>query len=406
MINSPTGSLFDDVGEAPSALTPVLRTRRPASPAEEAFHRLAARIEATREEIAQWQAYGVRFNQRLAGELAPLRAKFLDSQRAMARGIDELLNAPAGGARLGRGEPKKLRELLLVIVTGILKDLEDPELEALHDKYSDHSHEELEQAQVELAQEMLKDVFGVDVGDDHGATRPEELFERARRTIEEREAQSAEPERPRPQSRRAKAQAAKREAAEAERRAAEREVSQSMRAIYRKLVSALHPDREPDAALRDRKTGLMQRVNQAYEKDDLLSLLGLQLEIEQIDAAHLASVPPQRLAHYNQILRDQLAGLTEELERCVAPFREALAASGRGAPTPKLVDRQLSAEIAELKTAIRSLEAERLALRDPQRRAQVLRDYQPRAGDEDLDDFEVPFDVVYEAPRRRGRRRR
>jgi hypothetical protein len=32
------------------------------------------------------------------------------------------------------------------------------------------------------------------------------------------------------------------------------ELSQSIRAVYRKLASALHPDREPDAAERDRKT--------------------------------------------------------------------------------------------------------------------------------------------------------
>src|SRR5690606_20305824 len=92
----------------------------------------------------------------------------------------------------------------------------------------------------------------------------------------------------------------------AERKAqAAREASVSVREVYRKLVSALHPDREIDAAERKRKTRLMQRANQAYERNDLLELLALQIETEQIDAAALASVPEERLKHYNQVLLDQ-----------------------------------------------------------------------------------------------------
>jgi hypothetical protein len=404
-----TGSLFDDTPETAVALTSVLTGRRPASPAEAAFHRFAARIEAVRGELAQWQAYAVRFNQRLAGEHVPTRAALLESQRALARTIDELLGAPAGTARLRRGERKKLRHLLLQLVSGVLEDVKDPELEGLHDKYSDHTHEELGSTQVELAQAMLKDVFGVDLGDDHGAKRPEELFERARHAMDERAARERgrpDPPNSRPNSRRARAQAAKAEAREAERQTAAREVGQSLRDIYRKLVSALHPDREPDPAARDRKTGLMQRVNQAYEKDDLLALLGLQLEIEQIDAAHLASIPPPRLEHYNQILREQLEGLEAELERCVAPYRGPLGPAGRGKVTPTLVDRQLSAEIAELKTTIRSLDAERLAFLDPERRTAALRGSRVEAEEEEWEADDPLFDVVFEPKRRRGRRRR
>jgi hypothetical protein len=256
---------------------------------------------------------------------------------------------------------------------------------------------------------MLKDVFGVELGDDHGAKRPEELFERARLAMEERAAREPlrpDPPRGRPDSRGSRARGAKQQAAEAERQSAVREVGQSMRDIYRKLVSALHPDREPDPQARDRKTALMQRVNQAYEKDDLLSLLGLQLEIEQIDAAHLAAVPPQRLEHYNQVLREQLAGLEGELECCVAPFRDSLGPAGRGTLTPTLVDRQLTAEIAQLKMLIRSLEADRLALRDPGARAEALRDYRPDTEEPGLDELAPLFDLVLEPKRRRRRRGR
>ena len=50
-------------------------------------------------------------------------------------------------------------------------------------------------------------------------------------------------------------------------------MSQSIREVYRKLAGALHPDRESDPQERERKTALMQRVNQAYAKNNLLQLL-------------------------------------------------------------------------------------------------------------------------------------
>jgi hypothetical protein len=81
------------------------------------------------------------------------------------------------------------------------------------------------------------------------------------------------------------------------------EPSQSVRDIYRKLASVLHPDRETDPTERERKTALIQRANQAYGRNDLLELLTLQIETEQIDAGALADIPEARLRHYNDVLQ-------------------------------------------------------------------------------------------------------
>jgi hypothetical protein len=105
-----------------------------------------------------------------------------------------------------------------------------------------------------------------------------------------------------------------------------------LREIFRKLASALHPDRETDAAEREAKTALMQRVNQAYAASDLLTLLELQLQIEQIDASHIASASAARLKHYNKIMAEQLAELRGEITRMemgwkmefgISPFADA-----------------------------------------------------------------------------------
>lgn len=76
----------------------------------------------------------------------------------------------------------------------------------------------------------------------------------------------------------------------------------------------MHPDREPDATQRAAKTALMQRVNSAYEAKDLIGLLQLQLEIEQIDASHIANASNERMKHYNKVLSEQLAELKTEME--------------------------------------------------------------------------------------------
>nr|WP_297355217.1 hypothetical protein [uncultured Caldimonas sp.] len=64
----------------------------------------------------------------------------------------------------------------------------------------------------------------------------------------------------------------------------------------------------------------MQRVNQAYEAQDLLTLLELQLQIEQIDESHIANAGEQRLKHYNKVLGEQLAELKAEAQHIEMGF--------------------------------------------------------------------------------------
>src|SRR5205085_9368643 len=112
----------------------------------------------------------------------------------------------------------------------------------------------------------------------------------------QQQAQAADARREAKASRRRKTAAQQRREDEAQ------QATQSVREIFRKLASALHPDRETDSAQREVKTALMQQVNQAYTSNDLLALLELQLRIEQVDAAHMAQADAQRVKHYNRVL--------------------------------------------------------------------------------------------------------
>jgi hypothetical protein len=372
-------------------LVAVLAQGKASTKAQQSFQRLVAKIEGKREQLRHWQAYVLRYGQRLAAELTPLQAQLRVGQRQMTLLLDELLSSPPPGRSLGRVQRAKLRQLLMNLLAGLLEEGDDEALEALHDKYSDVSHEEIRQSEVDMAHTLLKDVFGLEIDDDHNASSPEELLQHAQRKMQDRaqhEARLAQERQDARAAKRSKAGTAKAEAAQAKREQAANEVSQSLREVYRKLASALHPDRETDTDARQRKTLMMQRVNQAYDANDLLTLLGLQLEIEQIDAAHLASVPPQRLAHYNQILREQLSELEAELAHCTLPFRHSMGMAWGVALTPAMVDQALSADIAGLQAAKREIEEDLVAFRDPRKLRDMLKHYRLEPDFDDFDDVD------------------
>lgn len=404
-----SASLFDDDPDPVYSLVEVLAHSKPTTKAQRTFRQLIASIERKRAQLERWQAYMPRYNRRLAEELDPLYAELRTNQRQMAELIDELLSAPATARRrLGRVQRAKLLQLLKELLADVREDGDDEMLNALRDKYSDDAPDWMREVEMELARSLLNDVLGIDVGDD--ATNAEELLEHAQQQLHERtevERRLEEDRQGARKARRSKAGSARFEAADARREEAAREVSQSLREIYRKLASALHPDRELDADARQRKTLLMQRVNQAYDANDLLALLGLQLEIEQIDAAHLSAVTPKRLAHYNQILREQLAEIDAELAHCVQHFQESFDDPPNRSLTPADIDLQLSAGIAHLRKTIRELRNDLVAFRDPARLRKKLERYElAQAEPGILAEILQNFDTLAPPPRRGNRRRR
>lgn len=59
---------------------------------------------------------------------------------------------------------------------------------------------------------------------------------------------------------------------------AEAEGKLEIKALFRQLAKAFHPDKEPLEHLKEEKTSLMQKITAAYENDDLYGLLKLEKE--------------------------------------------------------------------------------------------------------------------------------
>lgn len=322
----------------------------PLTKAQQVFNRLIERIEKQRQLLAVWQDFVPKFQQRLAGELNPLQQRCDRAHLALAKVFDDAHDSVG----ITKRERAKLAMLVQDVCSQLLgqDDASDAHAEvvALHDKYNDTSHAELMEEETELFKGLAETVFGVELDDAQAASSPEAIREALqRKMLEQRQAQ-------REASAPARRKTAKQLAKEAKLAEAAQAATQSVREIYRKLASVLHPDRETDAAERDRKTTLMQQVNQAYAETNLLRLLELQIQIEQIDAAALGSINPLRLGHYNQVLTEQCAQLEHEIDAMLAPFAQQLGVYRRGSLTPETLNRSLDGDIAAMRRDAQGIE--------------------------------------------------
>jgi len=107
--------------------------------------------------------------------------------------------------------------------------------------------------------------------------------------------------------------------------------TKSVRTVYMDLVKAFHPDREIDENEKVRKTEIMQRVTLAYQENNLLGLLKLQIEFDRIDQDHLENLSKNQLNYYNKVLKQQVEELETQKEviqkeisaLCGIPFQHA-----------------------------------------------------------------------------------
>ncbi|MDP3289213.1 MAG: hypothetical protein Q8M64_12980 [Methyloversatilis sp.] len=288
--------LFNDQPVLPIYIEP--RVTVPLTRDQKAFNNLIRKIEARRARLGDWEATLPVFRQKYASELLPLQEQCLDLQSQLAQAFD----AAHEKKGVTKGEKSKLTALIVELAEAVLGQKDHDEIKMLFNKHSQSDFDAQETERQDDMKAMLESVLGMDLGDDVDMSSREDILKQveARFRAQQEDASS------RKKSRRE-------EAREARLEAEEKQLSQSIREVFRKLASALHPDREPDPAERARKTTLMQRANTAYENGNLLQLLELQLELEHIDQDHLAAIAPERLKHYIKILKGQLDDLDMEI---------------------------------------------------------------------------------------------
>ena len=428
--------LFGDEPTRPTAtdLRIVRQSRAPLTKAQVAFNKLLREVQHQQSRLAAWREFEQKYQQRVGTELIPRARALQAAKRNMILSCAEVLEGTHGGAIPRKAERRQLIALLLEICQSFFIEVgaDDEEVIRIHDEFASRSHAEIQQDAVDILRDDLKTMYGIDVPDDVGLddldyfVRAAQSSERAFAEGSEREARSNAGSGAGSSHRQGSRNSRKSRNSRNEKPEDPSDLGvdtdsfdprQSLREVYRKLASALHPDRGIDHEDRQWRTEIMQRVNQAYADADLLALLELQLEIAQIDGDHVATIPETRLQQYNQMLKDRVSQLKRDVAAITDPFRQAMGHVPRSL-TPAAVEADFNRHLLKLEADAAQLGEWAVAFRDPSYRKTWLKDWErekseaERYGaafydDEDLMDLsEIAETVLFQASRSPRRRKR
>lgn len=281
------------------------RGREKLSPAQQRFNKLLARVDNLGRQVQNIQRLVDAVRAPHLERVSGLERRITQTQTDMALFLHERLQRKG----LTAAQKKSVRSILESLLQVLEPEDEDSPLAALRSVYfppeeqalslQDAKRQVLDAMEATLGRPL--DLEGLDDIDS-----PEELLASVMRKVQD--------ERQAEEDRQAKRQAQRPTTAK-QRKAQEQaqDAKTALRTIYRQLASALHPDREPDLAERERKSALMSQANAAYERGDLVTLLRLQLQAEQVDEAHIARLADDKLAALSLLLKEQVATLESEV---------------------------------------------------------------------------------------------
>ncbi|MGZ7457680.1 molecular chaperone DnaJ [Pseudomonas sp. Ma2-10] len=349
------------------------------------FNGLIKKIEKQRQALQAWEAATPLYIERWREEFIPQFHTFSQRSLELVQVLDELSER----IKLSKTDRHTLiqeicAQTFSLIDSGNYTDEDKATLKALYNKHSGRNFDADESEDDELLKQGLQEIFGVDLGDDIDTLSTEEIAQKMHEHLWAEHTTQQQ-------------STGKKTASHLRQEADAAQASQSVREIYRKLASALHPDRETDPEERERKTVLMQRVNHAYGERNLLDLLQLQLEIEHISADTLDALPADRLKHYNQVLSEQLEKLQGEVFEMELAFKQQFQLDPFDEVTPKNLAGKYQYQLNMLIHDTEELNGLREELKDPKILKAWLkeqREYQKMmdAMDREADLFDEQFD--------------
>ena len=316
MIPSPEAP--QDAAVSLSALMVQPGDQAPLTPAQQRFNALLARIEQLSGQIERLQAWSDRHR------YAHIQALRESVQLAQAHRKSLLLfvHERLQTADFTERQQRMARGLLRGLIDQLTAS-SDPQVQALAELYvSDEDTQEAAQEQAEAAQrlrERIEEALGQPIEKAGQYQTPEEMmqagmrqWQRQQEADEQRKAAKRAAKKAHKQAQKKSAAAEKGEVPPAVLR--EADAKSAIRTVFRQLASALHPDREPDEQERLRKTRLMSEVNAAYEKNELSTLLRLQIQVTQVNPQNATRMADAQLIAMASLLKEQVAALEDDLD--------------------------------------------------------------------------------------------
>ncbi|NIF41926.1 molecular chaperone DnaJ [Burkholderia sp. Tr-862] len=356
------------------------------SKAQKTFNTLVKQIEKRRERLGAWDAVMPAFQKKFVDALLPLEQE----STALRIKLIHLLDDAFLQKGLSKAEQRTLSDLIADMARDLLQVSDDATLKVIYNRHVGSAN--VGNAAAEPDPEPTKPERESEPQsqqqspEDLDSLSPDELAERIQAELDAQFERDMAAHAAREAQRAKRKKAPKQSAAQARIEAEQAESSKSIREIYRKLASALHPDRETDPREQERKTVLMQRVNHAYAKGNLLQLLELQLEIEQIDRRAIDGLSEARLTRYNGILEEQIRELDQEIQHVENDFRRTYGIASSTKVAPDTVIRMLTRDIAGMQRGIQDLGVALREFEDPDKVKDWLKDMKRRPASSRFDD--------------------
>jgi hypothetical protein len=325
------------------------------SPAARAFQIQLTRIEKIQSQLSDMQAWAQVHRVAMSEQVHPLRKDHSAQLRQMALLIDQRL--------AGKGLSAPMRQTAVAVLCGIARTLAeqgDAEMAKLHDRHADLGLAQAKAIKAQAMRAQLEEALGGPIDDLPPGASAEEIVAVGMARLRQQMDDEKEQRREKAASKKAKKKpGALQEKAHGEKA----DASALLRALFRQLASALHPDRETDTQARERKTALMSEANAAYARKDLVTLLHLQQTAALIEPGARATWADDKLAAMTVLLKQQVA----DLERERAGRQDALAhefdvPQGFGV-TPNSLQAVLNEQVYELEEALRLMQDDLECLR-------------------------------------------
>ena len=245
------------------------------TPAQQAFRAAVEQVEGLRQRLRETQAEQAEARRRYWQQVGPAAETVVQARRALFAPLEEALLL----SYFSRLEEQQITALLL------------GNARALQDRFGEDAADTLRKYAPRRR---------VDEDDEPASPAPDAATDT---TLPPHE-QAAAHAQNRRKSKAEKAQAA----AEQQAREQQQALLSNTKTLYRQLARTHHPDLERDPAAQQHKTALMQRITEAYEANDLYTLLQLLSEAAPTDQAD-----DTVLARYTQALHQQQTELKQQL---------------------------------------------------------------------------------------------
>lgn len=242
-------------------------------------------------------------------KIQPLLSKEAEAKRNLVLSLDRNPYMQ----ELSANKRKKFRKIMCELTQTLISEYEMEDLIPIYDKNAEKGEDYAEMARkeeerrIEMTKKMMEMMFGVQV-EDEDLKDPGTFEEKMQQKMADKQAEYEEKQ----SARKKTAKQIEREEREME---AEKKLTQTSKQIYLQLAKAFHPDTAENKEEEIRRTEILQEVNAAYEANDLMKLLELQITLVEGKEEQLSKMSDNALEPYNKILKRQIDELEMQLRQ-------------------------------------------------------------------------------------------